>query len=146
MIILDTNVLSEPLRRTPNANVLNWLDAQDPTNLYVPATVVGEMMFGAFSKKDKHQSGRLSQVIGHLFEDLYAGRILPYDATAAYAYGMHVGRAKLNGNPIGKGDGQIAAIAISNNYAPVATRDTSPFIQLGVDVIDPWTFGENLQS
>lgn len=35
MIILDTNVISETQKKTPDPMVMDWLDAQDPTNLYL---------------------------------------------------------------------------------------------------------------
>ena len=46
MIILDTNVVSEPLKPKPDAAVLNWLDAQDPQTLYITTINLAELLAG----------------------------------------------------------------------------------------------------
>jgi predicted nucleic acid-binding protein len=44
MILLDTNVISEPQRREPNARVLEWIDAQALETLYLSAITVAELL------------------------------------------------------------------------------------------------------
>ena len=46
MILLDTNVISEPLRRTPEARVIKWIDAQSLETLFLSAITVAELRFG----------------------------------------------------------------------------------------------------
>ena len=46
MILLDTNVILEPLRRTPEARVIDWIDAQSLETLYLSAITVVELRFG----------------------------------------------------------------------------------------------------
>ncbi len=46
MIILDTNVVSEPLRPTDDPAVLSWLDQQDIETLYLTTVAVAELRFG----------------------------------------------------------------------------------------------------
>ncbi|KIP13841.1 PIN domain protein [Burkholderia sp. MSHR3999] len=46
MILVDTNVLSEPLRPAPNASVLEWLDAQNVETLFLAAISLAEMRSG----------------------------------------------------------------------------------------------------
>ena len=46
MIILDTHVVSEPLKPMPNAAVLKWLDAQDPQTLYMTSLNLAELLAG----------------------------------------------------------------------------------------------------
>lgn len=140
MIILDTNVISELQRPSPSPNVIAWLNAQDPTNLYLTAVTVGELMFGVFSLARGQKFERLSGEVAAIVEEDFRDRILPYDGTAAYYYGMHVGNARRSGKTIGIADGQIASIAIAQDLAPVATRDAKPFGMLNVDVIDPWKY------
>lgn len=140
MIILDTNVISELQKPAPSENVIAWLDAQDPTNLYLTSVTVGELWYGIYSMPNGARFERLKSAIAALVEDDFKDRILSYDATAADYFGMRVGGARQAGKTIGLADGQIAAIAIANNLAPVATRDSKPFEMLNVDVIDPWSF------
>jgi hypothetical protein len=44
MILLDTNVVSEPQRRQPNARVLEWLDAQALETLYLSVITEAELL------------------------------------------------------------------------------------------------------
>jgi hypothetical protein len=44
MILLDTNVISEPQHPTPNAHVLDWIDAQALETLYLSAITVAELL------------------------------------------------------------------------------------------------------
>ncbi len=140
MIILDTNVISELQKPAPSENVIAWLDAQDPSNLYLTSVTVGELMFGVFSMRRGAKFESLSNAVSALVEEDFKGRIIPYDANAAYYFGMRVGSARRKGQTIGLADGQIASIAIANDLAPVATRDSKPFEMLNVDVIDPWRY------
>jgi toxin FitB len=71
-----------------------------------------------------------------LVERLFASRILPFDQPAAVVYARLVGRARAAGRTISVADGQIAAIASVHGFA-VATRDTEPFVAVGVPVINP---------
>ena len=138
MIILDTNVISELQRPEPNAGVITWLDRQEPTNLYLTSITVAELMFGANSLPDGRRASQLRDAVAHVIEDQFRGRILPFDATAAFYYGTRMAACRKAGRAIGIADGQIAAIAIANNLAPVATRDVSPFEAFRLDVINPF--------
>ena len=138
MIILDTNVISELQKPKPNLNVVKWLDQQEPTNLYLTSITAAELRFGAFCLPDGNRATKLQDAITHIIEDQFRGRILPFDAKASYFYGMRMAAARSQGTAIGMADGQIAAIAISNNMAPIATRDTAPFEIFRLDVINPF--------
>lgn len=142
MIILDTNVISETQKKVPDEAVLAWLDAQDPTNLYLTTITAAELIFGVRSMpKGRRRDGLMTAVSTILDED-FAGRILPFDSQAAWIYGERVAAARDRGFAITIADGQIAAIALAQPGAMVATRDTTPFIALGAAVLDPWALGD----
>lgn len=138
MIIIDTNVISELQKPRPNGNVINWLDRQEPTNLYLTAITVAELMFGAFSLPNGRRARELQDAVSHIVEDQFRGRILPFDGTAAYYYGMRMAECRAAGIGIGMADGQIAAIAIANNRPAIATRDVSAFEPFRLEVINPF--------
>ena len=46
MILLDTNVISEPLRPKPVQRVIDWLDAQPAEILYLSSITVAELRAG----------------------------------------------------------------------------------------------------
>lgn len=140
MIILDTNVLSEIQRPVPNPNVMAWLDAQEPGNLYVTAITAEELLFGAFILPAGDRKTRLVGAIEAMLQDDFVGRILPYDGAASLFYAMRVSRARESGVTIGHADGQIGAIVAAQKVASIATRDTAPFQAMGVEVINPWEY------
>lgn len=138
MIILDTNVISETQKKRPNANVMAWLDAQDPTNLYLTAITVGEIVFGVSCLPTGARRTALETAIAAIIEEDFRGRVLPYDVEASRIYGAAIADARSRGQAIGMADGQIAAIVLANKGAAIATRDRKPFDALKVDIIDPW--------
>ena len=135
MIILDTNVVSEAMKPHCDPSVRVWLGAQVTETLFLTATSLAELLLGIapVGKRRDLLEERLLDVLGLLF----AGRVLPYDESAAKAYSQLVSRARSQGRAISIADGQIAAIASVHGFA-VATRDTAPFEAAGIAVINPW--------
>ena len=140
MIVLDTNVVSEPMRPGASPTVIDWLDRQSADTLFLTATSLSELLLGVEILPAGRRKDGLGAALEALIGQLFAGRILPFDDTAARLYAPLVGRARRAGVAISVGDGQIAAIAASRGFA-VATRDTLPFQAAGLRVIDPWRTG-----
>ena len=137
MIIIDTNVASEPLRAKPMAAVQRWLDRQVPEQLFTTAASVSELFLGVEILPQGRRGTALDADVRQTLSDLFGPRILSFDERAALAYAMLVARTRAKGIAIGVADGQIAAIALVHGFA-VATRDAAPFVAAGVAVIDPW--------
>ncbi|NYS61933.1 type II toxin-antitoxin system VapC family toxin [Vreelandella salicampi] len=137
MILLDTNVVSEPLRREPEPRVVEWIDAQALETLYLSAITVAELRSGiALIPAGKRRTG-LQENLERRVLPLFAGRVLPFDLPCTQAYAELIAKAQKAGLAIAAADGFIAAIAAANGLA-VATRDTSPFEAAGSTVINPW--------
>ena len=137
MIILDTNVVSEPMKPNGNPAVRDWLDRQVAETLYLTATSLSELLVGIeILPRGKRREG-FATALNELLVRLFGPRILPFDRAAAMAYAPLIGRARDSGCPVSVADGQIGAIAEVHGYA-VATRDTAPFLAAGVAVINPW--------
>src|ERR1700730_12722109 len=138
MILLDTNVVSEPMRQLPAPRVQDWLDAQAAETLYLSTVSLSELLLGTESlpigRRQRALAGALGEQIVSLFED----RLIPFDIAAAEAYAKVVVLARRNGYAISVADGQIAAIAASHNLK-IASRDEAPFQAAGLSVINPWT-------
>lgn len=144
MILLDANVVSEPMRSAPDPHVLAWLDAQAAESLYLSTISLAELMLGIENlpagKRRKALGGALDEQIITLF----AGRIAVFDTRAAETFPRIVIRARRHGYPIAVADAQIAAIAASRGFS-VATRDVAPFQAAGVPTINPWTGTPEIQ-
>ncbi|MCA0176191.1 MAG: type II toxin-antitoxin system VapC family toxin [Proteobacteria bacterium] len=137
MILLDTNVMSEPLRLAPEPRVIAWIDAQPMETLFLSAITVAELRAGvALLPAGKRRAG-LQENLERRVLPLFAGRVLPFDLACTQAYAALMTKARGAGLAVGTADGYIAAIAAANGFA-VATRDTSPFEAAGTVVINPW--------
>ncbi len=137
MILVDTNVISEPLRKSPEARVIEWIDAQPLETLYLSAITVAELRFGVASLPAGKRRDGLHDSLETRVLPLFAGRVLAFDLAASQAYAELMAKARVAGLAIGVADGYIAATAAANGMM-VATRDTAPFEAAGVPVINPW--------
>lgn len=137
MILLDTNVVSEPLRRQPEARVVEWIDAQPLETLYLSAITVAELRAGVALLPSGRRRAGLHENLEERVLPLFAGRVMPFDLLCTQAYAALMAKTRSKGLAIAAADGYIAAIALANGFA-VATRDTGPFEAAGARVIDPW--------
>lgn len=137
MILLDTNVVSEPLKLTGDVGVLAWLDAQIIETLYLSTISLAELRFGIAALEAGKRRDTLQASLEQRVLPLFVGRILPFDAAASEAYAVLRTRARAQGKAIATADGYIAATAASHGLM-VATRDTGPFEAAGLTVINPW--------
>ena len=137
MIILDTNVVSEPMKHRGDAKVQAWLDRQDVETLYLTATSLSELLLGAELVPQGKRRQALADALDALLNRLFGSRILPFDRPAAATYAALVAKARARGHSISVADGQIAAIAQRHGFT-VASRDTKPFKAVGVPCVNPW--------
>ena len=137
MILVDTNVVSEPLRPVPEPRVAEWLDAQALETLYLSVISVAELRLGVLSLPVGHRRDRLHEDLERQVLPMFAGRILAFDLAASQAYAELMTKARTAGRPISVSDGYIAATAAANAMM-VATRDTATFEAAGLNTVDPW--------
>ena len=101
MIVLDTNVISEPLKPKGNPVVQAWLDRQAAETLYLTATSLSELLVGVAVLPDSKRKTGLDAALSELLTNLFGPRILAFDQRAAMAYASLVGRARSAGAPGG---------------------------------------------
>ena len=137
MIILDTNVVSEPMKVNADPAVAAWLDRQAAETLYLTAVSLAELLVGVETMPAGKRREGVGAALGELLSRLFGARIMPFDENAARAYATLVARARANGCALSAADAEIAAIATVKGFT-VATRDTAPFVAAGVPIVDPW--------
>jgi predicted nucleic acid-binding protein len=137
VILLDTNVVSEPLKPRPDAAVLGWLDAQAPQTLWISSIVQAELLAGVAALPAGRRRTALAQAVDREVLPLFEGRLLPFDAAAARAFAAVQAGAAAAGNPISFADAAMAAIAAAHGFA-LATRNLRDFKGTGVALINPW--------
>ena len=137
MMILDTNVVSELMRPSPEENVVEWIISRDSQDLYLTTVSEAELRYGVEIMPAGQRREGLRMAMEAMFREDFAGRILPFDSPSAQAYAAIAASRRSAGRPISHSDCQIAAIA-SAHSASAVTRDTSGFEGCGVPVINPW--------
>jgi toxin FitB len=140
VIVLDTNVLSELIRRDPDDGVLRWMDSLNATTIATTAITAAELLYGIARLPAGRRRDLLSEAAHRLIDDDLGGRVEPFDASSAIHYALLVSERERVGRPISVADGQIAAIC-RNLGAMLATRNTGDFEATGIDLIDPWQSG-----
>ena len=137
MIFLDTNVVSETLRRAPDPAVIAWLVRYD-AELALPTITIAEIAFGIAKVRPDERAARLEHGLAD-WRHRFAGRIFGLTEEAALAYGEIMGDAFRQGLGISAPDGMIAAI-VRVNGGRLATRNLTDFKVAGVELISPWDF------
>jgi len=136
MILLDTNLISEPWKPVPDQAVIAWLDDQAIETLFLSAITIAELRFGiAAMQLGKRQTVLRDRLEGEVLPH-FSERILSFDLAASQSYSELMARARISGKAIGTADGYIAATAAANGLA-IATRNTRPFEAAGLKVINP---------
>ncbi len=137
MIVLDTNIISELMRREPNPAVVAWVAAQPRGSLYTTSITEAELFYGIGCMPEGRRRSGLAAGAEALFAEEFAGRVLPFSGAAARRYAEIVIRRRQAGKPIEGFDALIAATALVAGAA-VATRDTGGFEGCGLTLINPW--------
>jgi predicted nucleic acid-binding protein len=138
MIILDTNVVSELMKPTPADRVIRFVASQAATSLYTTSITYAEILHGILLLPAGKRRKNFEQAAEMMFDEDFAGRILPFGNDGAYFYAEVATERQRRGRPISQFDAQIAAIARATG-AGLATRNVSDFDHCGIDVVDPWT-------
>lgn len=133
--LLDTNVLSEPIRPRPNEALVQRLRSQWGA-CATPAPVWHELLYGTARLPESHRRRLLEQYVERLGLDV---PILPYDQRAAGWHARERARLEALGLPTPYADGQIAAIAVTNDLVLVTAnvRDFGPFTS-GLLRVENW--------
>lgn len=111
MILLDTNVVSEMIRPTPEPAVEAWLATQPEASVFICATTEAELRYGVALLPAGRRRSVLADDIERMLSVVFSGRILAFDSPAAVA---------------------------RSRGAALATRNVVDFQRCGIDIVDPW--------
>lgn len=136
-MLLDTNVVSELIHKSPAAAVTAWVSGHPLENLFFSAVGEAELRYGAAILPAGRRRDGLFFRIEAMLRDAFEDRVLPFDSNAARAYGNIAALRRSAGRPVAVTDCQIAAIAASRGMA-VVTRNVRDFRDMGIPIIDPW--------
>jgi toxin FitB len=136
MIILDTCVISECLKPSPSAALMEWIDSIPEEQAHLPSIALGELQKGV----ELLVNGKKRQALRLWLEQLrqrFDGKILSFDEDSAILWGDLSARLIKLGKPTPVVDGMIAAIALKHD-ALLATRNAKDFRDTGVKLVNPF--------
>ena len=134
--LLDTCVLSEAIKSTPDPSVMHWLKTRKPHELFISAVTWGELQRGVARLPQSKRRSELTLWLDQLgagFED----RILPVNQKVSEAWAQMTVHAELRGKPLAAFDSLIAATALSFK-CQLVTRNVRDFVFASADLFDPW--------
>ena len=124
MIVLDTNVVSELMKPEPFPAVLTWIGSRDRLELYTTSVTQAEILDGVLQLPAGRRRRAVEGAAEAMFQEDFAGRILPFDSRATRPYADLVAERRRRGRPVSQFDAQIAAITRAES-ATLATRSVS---------------------
>jgi predicted nucleic acid-binding protein len=133
--LVDTNVLSEPTQKHPEAKVVAWL-RQHSGEYYVSTVTVGELTYG-IRRLPAGSKRRNLEAWLELTLDRLEGRVLAFNHRIACEWGALMAELEARGQKMPTADGQIAATARRHGLT-VVTDNTGDFKQSGVRLLNPF--------
>jgi tRNA(fMet)-specific endonuclease VapC len=129
--LLDTNVLSEPIRPLPDPGVMDRI-TEAGNSIATAAPVWHELQFGWLRLPPGKRRRAIEAILDAMATAL---AVLPYDAGAAAWHARERARLTRMGKAPPFVDGQIAAIAVVNHLVLVTrnVRDFSSFTGLKIE-------------
>ncbi len=136
--LFDTCVISELIAKTPNQQVLGWVELINPSQTYLSVVTIGEISKGIAKLSD---SQRKTQLIAWMNQDLlgrFSDRLVPIDVEVMLTWGELTGSLERTGRRMPAIDSLIAAIALHHQFHLVTCNEVD-FGETGIVVINPWT-------
>ena len=137
--LLDTNIVSELMRKAPEPAVARWVAGRSVEDLFLSTVSEAELRYGVASLPMGRHCETLSFKIEAMLRDAFEDRVLPFDsAAAARTYSFIAAARRSAGRHVVSADCQIAAIATARRMR-VATRNVRNFKDMGIEIVNPWT-------
>lgn len=135
--ILDTNVVSELIKKQPHPQVVQWVDEQDSSRLYLSVITIGEIRKGIEKLPSSPRKETLHDWLTAQLLVRFDGRILPLTTAVMLRWGELTGRLETDGIVLSALDSFIAALALESDFT-IVTRNVDDFQSTGVRVFNPW--------
>lgn len=134
--LLDTNVLSEFLKKTPNENVLRWFRDSDETQHFISSLTIAEIQKGISKLPDSQRKTDLKVWFDNVIKR-YQDRILSFDLKTACIWGDTIAALESQGRPLPLMDSLLAANALEHGLT-IVTRNETDFEPTGVNILNLW--------
>ncbi len=134
--LLDTCVISEPKQKQPNERVLQWLDSQDESKLYLSVLTIGEIRKGITRLESSKKKAELEKELEKL-RTRFSRRILSLSEKTFLVWGKMYGEFEKRGISRPSFDSLLEATALEHDLIFV-TRNVKNFQDSSVTILNPW--------
>ncbi len=123
--LLDTNIISDIARPTPSESLLSWMSEQTDDDLFIASLTVAEIRRGVLEKTAGKRRDQLETWFSGPEgpQALFAGRVLPFDESAALIWARLMASGKAQGRPRSALDTIIAAVAEAHGCTVVTDNE-----------------------
>ncbi|RRR78126.1 MAG: type II toxin-antitoxin system VapC family toxin [Candidatus Viridilinea halotolerans] len=135
--LLDTNVISELIKKQPNRQVIRWIDEQDAGRMYLSVVTIGEVQKGITKLSSSERKNTLQTWLDTDLRLRFDKRILELTSSVMTQWGRLTGTLELQGRVLSAFDSLIAATCLQHQ-AILVTRNEDDFQGTGVTIINPW--------
>lgn len=133
MYLLDTNVISETIKKSPNQKLLDFLISIEVDKCFLSVITLGEIRKGIEKLQDQSKKQKIIYWLEVDLVQRFCGRIINIDYEVSDKWGYI---SSMNNVPAI--DALIAASAIVHNHKLV-TRNVNDFeVIKGLEIINPW--------
>ena len=135
--LLDTNVISEPFKRSPDPKVMQWIADQSPLDLYISVLTLGELTMGFELVPAGPRHDELQRWVVQELPPRFVGRLLHVDGSIARAWGRMSAEGRSTGRELPAIDGLLLATAQVHDLV-FATRNERDCATRRVTILNPW--------
>ena len=135
--LLDTNLVSEWIKPSPNLGVVHWMADADEDRLFMSVITLTELRYGIERLAKSNRKKRLDEWVDGELLPRFEGRILGIDSATANVCGTLIAHSEATGRRVDPMDGFIAATAEVHGLTLV-THTVAHFQSIVTDLVDPW--------
>ena len=135
--LLDTCLISELVKPSPNQGVLDWLNGQLEERIFLSVVTIGEIQAGISKLAESRRKIDLMTWLENQMLPRFERRVLPVSPDIAMLWGKKHGEAAARGTTLPLADSFIAATAMTHGMT-VVTRNTADLERCGALTLNPW--------
>lgn len=132
--LLDTNIISETIRSSPNKKLIAWLEQLPGEALFVSVLTLGEIRKGVEALSDQKRREKLRLWLEHELPVWFERRVIQVDIAVADRWGRLLAEVA---RPVPSIDSLLAATALHHELR-IVTRNVKDFDYPGLEVINPF--------
>lgn len=135
--LLDTCVISELAKTSPNKKVISWTTRNNEADFYLSTLTFGELYKGISKLPPSKRKASLQQWVDEDLKERFKNRTIDINLRVVKVWGEIQGQSELKGRPMPAIDGLIAATGLVYNLV-VVTRNISDMTQSEASLLNPW--------